>query len=164
MEKMIELCKPINFAVKCYVLKEFFPLNFRKTNGVWWANEVKEERRFAVWAACQGILVSFSVCRITFNLKVLHLRLGSNQEKKLQVGGRMYHIAVSSIYLIRLVGMLSLVQPIINMIVLLSKSRLRVRLVPWCCDIITPLWNCWPENTSLLSYFLSSTLYSTNYN
>jgi hypothetical protein len=37
---------------------------FRKIGGVRRTNELDEERRIVVQEACQGILVSFSVCRI----------------------------------------------------------------------------------------------------
>jgi hypothetical protein len=44
---------------------------YRKIGGIWWTDELDEERRIVVQEASQRILVSFSVCRIALMLTVL---------------------------------------------------------------------------------------------
>ena len=57
------LC-PLLLIIKSHMNDGCFFKYFRQTRGVRWANEVDGEKRFAVWATCQGILVPLSLCRV----------------------------------------------------------------------------------------------------
>lgn len=50
------------------IWRRCFHFCFRKTSGIWYTCEVNEERRFALQAACEGILVPFSVWRTALGL------------------------------------------------------------------------------------------------